>query len=1389
MLTIVLLLAIGYAAGALYLNSAAFRHKLLEQVNAAMDGRLTLQDHYLALHATQLELRGVQLYDARDRPLASMERLRLRLFWPALLRHTLHIKFLALDDVRFNLRYDRSDRLQLVTPSAPSTPADSDHKQTSQWALRIDDFRLNQGGIRLERPAKGWSGQVDLSEITAQMDSSRPAGRIQISIAPLRWEQPDSAYTLPALKLSAAMDDTQTITVSVQTPKSTLEAAGRIDRTPAVPQMDLKCDLKVDPQEFQAWLPKEAGLKGLISASIASEGGLDDPVVTVKATWNEAHAMGIAIEALAADLRMRQRTVTLKALGGHGSWGDVDITGIVDLKPVFGDRLNFDAAQWEKIAYELKLNGKNIKPDRLGARSFPAGGTLQVEADVTGSGLADPAALGKAHIDLRATGLIPRQGAPDVDGHLTAEIQRKGPILTLNRLKAAVEDNTLEASARIDLSNHHIEQAAATVQWTRLETLGAVLGTQLPSGSGIVNLKCQGPFQRPTADLEILAREMAMGDHPLGRLLASARLNKEGKLEVTRLVLENQGTVVEGSGRLSLFSPEGGVQPDPGVDVDLAFQRLAPSNFGWPESAGSSFNGRIRLDGSLQHLTGTAVLDESAVQWGGFAGRVKTQALWQDGRLTISDLNLFKADSSIHLKGEASWRRDGDGGWAEPQVQAKIEGRQIRLQDFFPDYTGTLTLTGEVKGPSSDLNGVFHLSGTQLEMGGQPLPHLEIKGRLADEKLHWDTMEITVDKGQKLTSKGWYAFDRRFELTMEAADIGLSHVAALQRAYPVEGLLSLDLKAAGSLDAPQLDADLTIRDPRLNHQQWNDFHITADMVDRRLKLDADLNFNLTADYLLDGGDFNLLANFDRSDLTPYLGVWGGADWAGVLTGRLQANGNRYQPEQVQCVLTLDNAELRHQNRLVLAVEQLKAHLENGRLEIPTSRLEFLQNGFIDLAATGRLPTDLSITSDGRLPVAALAPFTDTLEGARGELSFKANAQGALEAMQWQAELNLSDAGFEVPGLIQQVEGLNGHLELTPAELVVEELSGRLAGGRFKLDGQLQLSAWKPVGGQLLLNTQALPLEWPDTMDVVVNGDLLYKAAETPTLSGWLVLLEGSYYKDVKLNLLSTVTQPRRAVPVPSTYAVPESIAGTALNVGITHRYPLLVDNNLADLEIAPDLKISGTLARPILSGRAEVVEGEVIFRRKSFEVERGVVDFINPYKIEPNLDIVASADIRKWQVSLSLSGPPDQLVFKLSSDPSVSENDILSLILLGRTGTELVEGENGGSQTTRQMLATLVATAWGEDVKKRSGVDILEVETGAESDDDDDDEQSADRVQVTVGKKLSQRLTVKYEVESGSEELVQRAVSEYRFLEHLLASGFQDSAGGYGGELVFRIEF
>jgi translocation and assembly module TamB len=1381
-----LLLAGGYAAGTAYLNSAAFRHKLLHQANAAMDGRLTIESHYLALHDARLEISGVRLTDSEGQLLAEINQLRLQLVWPALLRRTIHIKTLVVEDARFHLSYDPADQLRIVKAKAPSDPPDHDKKNKKMWAWRIDDLRLNQGAVDFKRPAKKWTGQLNGIDVTARFDSAQPDGDIQITTSPIRLQQSEAAYELPPLNLSAAVNVSQTITLTVKTPKSTLDARGRLDRKPAEPFLDMDCDLNLDPSEFQAWLPAKISFKDRISTHVTAKGRLDDPTVTIHAALSKATVMGLPIGQLEADLGMHQRNIAIKAVRSSSDWGDLDLTGYVDLASVLDGIFNVNNAQWENLSYGLKLEGNDLQPGRLGLFRFPPGGTFQLESEFTGSGLASDASQGKAHIKLQGSGMTPRDGGPDVSGGLTAELQRKGAAIDLNRLQAAVGSTDIEGTARINVSDRRIEHAKARLQSARLNELGALFGIQLPSGSGNLNFQCQGPIQRPTAKIALFAREMSMGKWPIGQFLADARFNDHGVLNISRWVLKNQGSLVEGNGQLTLLDADGQVRTDPGVLLKVGFQHLAPADFGLAESAGSHFTGRMNLEGSLKHLTGQAVLDESAIHWGGFDGRVQAEAQWHDGHLVIPDLKLFKAASQVHVKGSATWRRSGEDQWsATPQVEARIQGRDIRIQDFFPDDGGVLTLEGSVSGPTSDLKGLFELSGTDLDIGGQTFKSLMIKGRSSSDKIYWDTLVLAVKKDQQLTSQGWYAFDRRFSLSMAGENIGLRHVAALQRAYPVEGRLGLRLKATGSIDTPQLDADLIIHDPYLNDQPWDDFQMTAQMQGRRLKLAADLNFDLTADYRIDNGDFNLEADFDRSDMSPYLALWAGADWAGMLSGRLRAKGNRHQPNQIQADLALNETELSYQKRSVISVQQLKARLEDGQLELPSTRMELLNNGYIDLTAAGRLPTDLSISAQGLLPLAALTPFVKSLEEPRGEVTFKTGAQGSLDDIQWQAKLDFNNTGFEIPGLNQQVESLKGRLEITPGRILVEDLSGRMDGGRFTLNGQMPLEQWRPIGGQLILNAHALPLQWPDTMDVVVSGDLTFKGAEeTPTLSGQLVLLEGSYYKDVKLNLLSAVTQTKRAVPIASSYSVPGKLGRTALNVAVTHRYPLLVDNNLANLQIAPDLKISGTLARPILSGRAQVKEGEVIFRRKSFEVKRGVVDFINPYKIEPNLDIVAEADIRQWRVSLSLSGTPDQLVFKLNSNPAESENDILSLILLGRTGSELTKGEGGSKQTTRQMLASLVATAWGEDVKKHSRIDILEVETGT-----GEDEESADRVQLTVGKKLSRRLTVKYEVESGQEELVQRAISEYQFLEHLLASGFQDSKGGYGGELVFRVEF
>ena len=96
----------------------------------------------------------------------------------------------------------------------------------------------------------------------------------------------------------------------------------------------------------------------------------------------------------------------------------------------------------------------------------------------------------------------------------------------------------------------------------------------------------------------------------------------------------------------------------------------------------------------------------------------------------------------------------------------------------------------------------------------------------------------------------------------------------------------------------------------------------------------------------------------------------------------------------------------------------------------------------------------------------------------------------------------------------------------------------------------------------------------------------------------------------------------------------------------------------------------------------------------------------------------------------------------------------------------------------------MIADTVGVDIKKSTGLDILQVEAT-----DEGDEADVGGVKVTVGKRLSDRMTVKYAVETKDGETVQTAITEYKLLEHILMSGFQDSQGVYGSELAFRIEF
>jgi autotransporter translocation and assembly factor TamB len=554
----------------------------------------------------------------------------------------------------------------------------------------------------------------------------------------------------------------------------------------------------------------------------------------------------------------------------------------------------------------------------------------------------------------------------------------------------------------------------------------------------------------------------------------------------------------------------------------------------------------------------------------------------------------------------------------------------------------------------------------------------------------------------------------------------------------------------------------------------------------RLKAAGDLNVDVSAACDLKQGDFDLHLLFDDTETAPYFKAAGMPDLHGKLTGRVDATGNIGDIAKASAHVDLDSLHLLSKKNSLIKANRITMQLADQKLSIPEFEMAILTTGSLRLKGDVDFDKHLNIAIDGRIPLAAAGAFSQELADAAGMVALDGNISGDMNAPLIDARIELTDVAMAVPGLVQKLHDLNGRIFLTADTIRIEAMKGFLDTGSFSLAGSVDYDNFKPTRMNLSVNTRALPLEVPDTLTVLINSDITLSGSDrSATARGDIVVLEGLYYKDVKINLLELATGRQRAVPPAHRPLSIPYYDMVGLDIAIRHRQAFAVENNLAQLNITPDLKVGGTLANPILSGRAQVRDGSVTFQKKTFDVQKGVIDFVNPYKTEAEIDIVSKAVIRSWTISLAIKGTPDNLNLQLSSVPSETDSDILSIVLFGRTAKELTDGEGGGAKrTTGQIMAELIADTFGDDIKKQTGVDILQVEENGGNGDQD-----VGGVKVTVGKHLSDRMTVKYAVETKDGEIIQRAITEYKLLENILVSGFQDNKGIYGSELVFRIEF
>jgi translocation and assembly module TamB len=201
-------------------------------------------------------------------------------------------------------------------------------------------------------------------------------------------------------------------------------------------------------------------------------------------------------------------------------------------------------------------------------------------------------------------------------------------------------------------------------------------------------------------------------------------------------------------------------------------------------------------------------------------------------------------------------------------------------------------------------------------------------------------------------------------------------------------------------------------------------------------------------------------------------------------------------------------------------------------------------------------------------------------------------------------------------------------------------------------------------------------------------------------------------------------------------------------------------NAFAKLAGDVNLRLRGTMASPSLLGEVSITEGSALIAGTRYDLERGDITFTNPVRIEPVIDLSATAHVEDYDISLGLHGSPQKLSVSYRSDPPMPEADVVALLALGHTASQQrlytqQQEQAISNPTTDALLGGALNATVSSRIQKLFGAGSVKIDPnylGAFGN-------STSR--VTVEEQLGRNVTLTYatDVNTTSQQLLQAEVA------------------------------
>jgi autotransporter translocation and assembly factor TamB len=418
-------------------------------------------------------------------------------------------------------------------------------------------------------------------------------------------------------------------------------------------------------------------------------------------------------------------------------------------------------------------------------------------------------------------------------------------------------------------------------------------------------------------------------------------------------------------------------------------------------------------------------------------------------------------------------------------------------------------------------------------------------------------------------------------------------------------------------------------------------------------------------------------------------------------------------------------------------------------------------------------------------VQELAPAT--LKRVEGRASVRLELHGGTPEPSLDGELSIANAAWEIPALAQHFGPLDAHLVLDRESLRIDRFLLRAGDtGSAQLSGEVRLRDLEPAAADLQLAVHEFPFRWQTLLQATADGAIHIEGPPDALAARGLIRLSGLHYSlaggtDPLLGEVtvrdSRITPRRSRAPRESP---PDLYDRASVDVKVDIASDGRVQGQGANLEIEGQLLAAKRPGAPLLvTGAIDTQRGSYRIRGKTFIVERTHVAFTGRPDLDPDLDVRAMHRVRDIRVYALVTGRASAPQIQLSSDPPYPQDDVLALLLFGKTRDELGQQQAGALQSA---LAGTAGAAALDSLTDKLGFDIpidtVEVEDGATGGD----------TRVGLGGYLTEDVFVRYGRGIGADAESDVRV-DWRFRKHWSVETSISTRGDSSADLVWTYDY